>query len=142
MFSGRIFHWLLLGVVLLVVASAGALTAANTVEESGADDNSRGVGAQDLAPPQCAGLNLNNIIVSDDLFIVGTDQNDLILAGPSAAWGIFGGDGNDCILSGDGDDGYGFFFGGINGGAGNDVCFRGPGSDTIGTGCEATPVFP
>lgn len=126
MFSKRTLRRLIFGLIALVLVSFIALTASNTVAESGLELEDMGVDALDMAPPECASLGLDNVIITNGFFVVGTGANDLILAGTGVNW-IFSGDGDDCILGGGGNDW-------LNGGAGYDVCFGGPGGNTIN--CE------
>lgn len=118
----RILHRLaLFGLVALILASViTAVAAANTVPPSRLTDQSRPITAYDLLPPQCAALDLTNIVVGSGNF-KGTNANDLILGGPDDDT-IDGRPGDDCILGGGGDD-----F--MTGSEGADVCIGGPGDD-------------
>lgn len=60
------------------------------------------VTANDLKPPECASLDLQNIITGNGTFF-GTTGNDLILGSviPDVVDGV---EGNDCIIGGSGDD--------------------------------------
>ena len=78
--------------------------------------------ANDFKPPECAALNLNNIVVGSGT-INGTNQNDLILGSPFNDT-VNGRNGAECILGGGGND-Y------IEGRQGNDVLLGGPGDDTL-----------
>jgi len=131
--------------VLVLFNVFSALTASNTVPPTRADKESFGLGANELKPPQCAGMGLSNV-VDYGAGENGTDANDLILGTPGQDTGIQGGAGNDCILAGAGDDRWWLFiwwpgvYGGdgddvIIGGPGNDVCYGGAGSNTY-YGCE------
>jgi Ca2+-binding RTX toxin-like protein len=111
--------------VVLTVAST-AQTSANTVAATKAIDSSRPIGANDLKPPECAGLTLTAIVTGSGT-ITGTSANELIV-GSAGVDNINGGFGNDCILGGGGNDA-------INGGSGTDVCLGGPGTDTF-SNCE------
>lgn len=108
-------------VLLAVVSTNTALTAANTVGSSRAADLRQGITANDLKPAACAALDLATVTGT------GTDQADLLL-GTTGADSLDGGLGDDCIVGGAGDDG-------LVGGLGNDVCLGGPGTDTFAT-CE------
>ena len=121
---------LALWIVLLSVASAFA--ASNTVPLTYLDDDSSPITANDLAPPECSGINLTNVMV-----IIGsgngTNGNDLIL-GSTGNDSIRGRGGDDCIVTGGGDDT-------LHGGNGNDVCDGGDGTDSANL-CETTYNIP
>ena len=137
----------IVGLVLLltVITVSSAATAANVVVESGADHDSFLITANDLKPPECAGLNLTAIVTGSGTF-QGTAANELIL-GSANADNIRGRGGDDCILGGRrgdtlrGNQGNDVILGGrgrdtINGGNGtNDICHGGSGSDSF-NGCE------
>lgn len=111
------------GLIALILASViTAVAAANTVPPSRLTDQSRPITANDLKPPECAALNLTNIVVGSGNF-EGTFGNDLILGSPNSD-DIRGRFGDDCILGGGGDDT-------IVGDQGTDVCIGGPGNDTF-----------
>jgi len=95
-------------------------TAANQVPVTGLGEASIGISANQLKPPECAGINITNVIIGSGN-INGTSADDLIL-GSSAIDFITGGSGNDCILGGAGNDT-------LHGGFGNDVLMGGPGID-------------
>lgn len=129
---------LLFTVILFSLSTA--LSAGNYVPVSYLSDQSYPIAISELAPPECAGLGLTDIIsASGDTTVVGTDANELILGGPAAEQ-LWGGGGNDCIVGGGGNDS-------IAGVGGTDVCIGGPGNDVfyiiifffipIG-GCETT----
>ncbi len=120
--SYRLIFVLLIALILISVVSA--IAASNTVPNVRLTDQSFSVSINDLAPPECAGLNLTNIIVVSGWLTTGTDAGDLILGRPSADY-IFGADGDDCIVGGGGNDS-------LYGGPGvNDVCTGGPGNDSF-----------
>jgi len=128
---------LLFTVILFSISTA--LSAANIVPITHLSSQTYPISINDLAPPECAGLNLTNLIVSSgETTIVGTSGNDLILGGPNAEQ-IWGAGGDDCLVGGGGNDS-------LAGIGGTDVCIGGPGSDVfyilfiiipIG-GCETT----
>jgi len=125
----RILHRLaLFGLIALILASViTAVAAANTVPPSRLTDQSRPITANDLKPPECAALNLREIVVgSGD--IKGTGKNELILgsSGPDTIRSL---PGDDCILGGGGDDH-------LSGDKDTDVCIGGPGNDTFDDSCE------
>ena len=104
---------------MVLFSAITALTAANTVPESGADQESESITANQVKPSDCDSLNLVNIITNG----TGTTSNDLLL-GSSAADTLTGSHGNDCLIAGDGDDT-------LDGGAGSDICIGGAGTDTF-----------
>ena len=128
----------MLGIVL------GSATA-NSVPETFASETNHGISANQLAPVECSGINLTNIVdLSQGNFP--TAGNDLII-GTTGVDIVDGGNGNDCILGGGGDDqvcntwGFlcaflpQFFLDGLSGGNGNDVIIGGKGTDAaIGGG--------
>lgn len=123
------FVWLAM-VMLILISAFSALATANIIPESGIDGiPSQPITANDLKPPECAELNLQNIIDSGN----GGSGNDLILGSPNADV-IGGDDGDDCIIGGDGDDT-------LTGDNGDDVLLGGNGDDTLtggagsGDGC-------
>ncbi len=89
--------------VLLVSSSYGE-AATSTIPTTGAIDLvvQSSITANDLKPPECDVLNLQNIILGEGAFS-GTPDNDLIL-GSANADAIDGLAGDDCILGGPGDD--------------------------------------
>ncbi|MGD8821608.1 MAG: hypothetical protein PVG63_00770 [Anaerolineales bacterium] len=110
--------------VLIVLLSAiGAFAASNTVPFTRLDDESGAITANDLAPSECSGINLVNVILISGNGN-GTNDNDLILGSP----------GDDCIIGGGGDD-----F--LHGGNGTDVCNGGTGTDSANR-CETELNIP
>jgi Ca2+-binding RTX toxin-like protein len=142
----RLFHrfaWTGL-LALILVSVVGALAAANKVPKSGVDDISYPITANDLKPPECAGLNLSTIVAGRGK-IKGGHYSSLILGSPDAD-DIDAGPGTDCVLGGGGNDilrgqnGGDVLLGGpddddLNGGNGVDACYGGPGTDTF-SNCE------
>lgn len=129
---------LLFTVILFSISTA--LSAGNIVPVTYLSDQTYPISVSELAPPECAGLNLTDIIVSSgETTIIGTEANELILGSPAGEQ-LWGGGGNDCIVGGGGNDS-------IAGVGGTDVCIGGPGNDVfyiiilffipIG-GCETT----
>ncbi len=110
-------------VFLVLLNSIYALTATNTVPESGLDYDVIPITANQAKPSDCASLILTSIIVND----AGSSGNDLLL-GTSNNDSLSGNDGDDCIYSGNGDDT-------LDGGAGSDICIGGAGTDTF-SNCE------
>lgn len=113
--------WLVLG-LLILLGAASALAAGNSVPQTGAGIDTDSINVDKLKPPECAGLDLDNIRTGS-----GTSGNDLLLGGTSGDF-INGGGGDDCILGGGG-------FDIILGGGGFDICLRGPDSG-LALGCE------
>ena len=109
-----------LGLLTLILASIfSAFAASVTVPPSKLDDRIYTISANDLKPPECAALDLTNVIAGGN----GGSGNDLIL-GTSNADTFAGGDGDDCILGGGDNDS-------LNGGNGVDVLLGGDGDDTL-----------
>lgn len=149
---GSVLRLSTLGMVLLFLASlSSAFAAANTVYESGADEDSFPITANSLKPPQCASINLTNIVVGSGV-LFGSNGNDLMLGSGGFDFAL-GRQGADCILGGGGGDnlwgngGDDMILGGLGddslrGGGGNDVCDGGPGNDSAHRSCESTPGVP
>jgi Ca2+-binding RTX toxin-like protein len=112
--------------VVLVALLVFAFTASNTVPASHAGQSARSIGAQDLAPPQCAGMGLTTVVTNG----AGTAGNDLVLGSPVGET-LNGNNGDDCLVGGGGDD-----F--LKGGTGNDVCIGGGGANEKFNQCETT----
>ncbi len=128
MLTRFLYRMTLFGLLVLILTSlVSAVAASNSVPGSRAGRTLLTIDANALKPPQCAALNLRNIITGSGN-IDGTNQNDLILGSPGADT-IAGRGGNDCILGGGGNDD----IRGNNGGG--DVCIGGPGTDTFSK-CE------
>jgi Ca2+-binding RTX toxin-like protein len=133
--------WLgLLGLILTSIFSVFATSLA--VPVSGVDNITRPITANDLKPPECAALDLSNIIAGES----GTAGNDLIL-GTANDDTLTGGDGDDCILGGSGNDNLAggndndILLGGngddiLTGGPGTDECYGESGTDTLDASCE------
>jgi Ca2+-binding RTX toxin-like protein len=111
---------------VLLLAFAFAFSASNTVPASHAGQSARPIGAQDIAPPQCAGMGLTTVVTNG----AGSAGNDLVL-GTAASDTLNGNNGNDCLVGGGGDD-----F--LKGGAGTDVCIGGGGANEKFNQCETT----
>jgi Ca2+-binding RTX toxin-like protein len=125
----NIYRLAAVGLAALVLSSMmSAMAASNSVPKSGLDEISRSISVNDLKPPQCDGIHLNNLIVATGS-ISGTSGNDLIL-GSSAANTISGEGGNDCIVGGGDNDT-------LYGDSGMDVCIGGSGNDILDDSCEA-----
>lgn len=125
----RVFWRLVIlgGLFCIVLSALTAIAATNTVPATRADVDGIPIGYNDIRPPACAGIYIDNLITGSGS-ITGTAGNDLILASPGIDT-IDGLGGNDCILGGGSDDT-------LTGGDGNDVCLGGPGTDTFFT-CES-----
>jgi Ca2+-binding RTX toxin-like protein len=123
-----IYRVITIGLAALILGSMiSAMAASNSVSKSNVGEISRSISANDLKPPQCDGIHLNNLIAATGA-ISGTAGNDLIL-GSSGANTISGEGGNDCILGGGGNDT-------LFGDSGTDVCIGGSGDDILDDSCE------
>ncbi len=111
--------------VLIFVAAATAVAAANTVPGTRLGNSSRAVTPDNKKPSACSAFTVTSLIVGSGT-INGTNANNLIL-GSAGADDITGRQGRDCILSGGGNDT-------INGNQGDDVILGGPGDDDIDGG--------
>ncbi len=111
--------------LLIFLAAATAVAAANTVPVTAMGDSTRPITANTLKPSSCSAFVVSNLIVGSGN-INGTNGNDLILGGTGADT-IDGRQGRDCILGGGGNDV-------INGNQGDDVIIGGPGDDDIDGG--------
>lgn len=106
----KLFRLILMSLPVMILLSAiFAFTASNTILESGMDDESHAITANQLKPAACSALNLGTIITDGN----GSTGNDLVL-GTAGANTLNGGDGDDCLVAGDGVDT-------CTGGAGTDV---------------------
>lgn len=105
--------------IMIFISAMYALTAANTVPESGAAHEFESITTNQLKPVDCNALNLINTITDGS----GTTSNDLLL-GNSGTDTLVGGEGDDCLIAGSGDDT-------LDGGAGTDICIGGDGIDTF-----------
>ncbi len=115
-----------IGLLLLIGVAS---TATNVIEASRAGQQNRPITANDLKPPECAALDLQEIRVAGG---GGGAGHAGLLLGRSGDDRLIGGGGRDCILGGAGDDS-------INAGGGDDICIGGPGIDTF-KNCET--VYP
>lgn len=111
----------------LLVLVGVASTATNLVAPSRAGVRVRAVTANELKPPECASLDLEEIRAAGGGggaghagLVLGTSGNDRII----------GGGDSDCIVGGAGNDD-------INAGGGTDICIGGAGVDTF-KNCETT----
>ena len=114
--------------IFFIMSVATALAAANIVPVTRLSDQSRGMVASDLAPPECDSIrsSLGAVIVCTGGSCSGSNGNELIL-GTAGDDVIDGKNGDDCIVGGDGNDT-------LNGDNDNDVLVGGPGSDTLDGG--------
>ena len=110
-----------LAALALLVA---AFAAANTVPATTVGQIQVPIGANDLKPPECAGITLTTVVAG----VNGTNGNDLV-HGTDAGETVKGNGGDDCLVAGGGNDA-------LNGGAGTDVCVGGPGTDSFNGTCE------
>jgi Ca2+-binding RTX toxin-like protein len=105
-------------VLAIVCTLAFVLTAANVVPSTNVGRTQQGISAQNLAPPECAGMGLTTVVTNG----TGTNGNDLVL-GDGAANTLSGGRGDDCLVGGAGNDT-------LRGQNDVDVCIGGAGTDT------------
>ena len=118
----RIFA--LAGALAALAILAVAFAAANSVPATTVGQIQVPIGANDLKPPECAGINLTTVVAG----VTGTNGSDLVL-GTAAGETVKGNGGDDCLVAGGGNDA-------LNGGAGTDVCIGGPGTDSFNGTCE------
>ncbi len=111
--------------LLIFLAAATAVAAANTVPGTSMGDSTRPITANDLKPSQCSAFFVANLVVGSGN-LNGTNGNDLIL-GSVGADSIDGRQGQDCVLGGDGNNV-------LNGNQGDDVLMGGAGDDDIDGG--------
>ena len=127
------------GLIVMLAVAAGVVTsftAANSVPASRAGSSLNPRQIAQLAPSQCAGIGLTNLIVATGSSVSGTSGNDLIIGRNTKGTMTYaGGGGNDCIVAG----GDSASVNAIDGGTGADVCIGGPGArkNTFST-CEST----
>ncbi len=134
---------LLFGGLIAWLGGMTAQAASNTLPSPAGrvSDVVMDVDLNQLKPPECAGIPIENLIVADGSGnpVSGTAGNDLIL-GTSGSDQLDGLAGDDCIVAGGGDDGWVlFWFLGfplfpstyLQGGPGNDVILGGPGDDVM-----------
>jgi Ca2+-binding RTX toxin-like protein len=144
MISRILYRMVWLGLLVLILISIfSAFATSVTVPVSRVGDMTYPITANDLKPPECAGLDLTNVVVGSN----GGPDNDLIL-GSANADTLAGGEGDDCIVGGGdndtlmGENGNDVLVGGsgddtLNGGAdSNDVCYGGDGTDSFDASCE------
>jgi Ca2+-binding RTX toxin-like protein len=112
---------LLGGLALILAGAAWGLAASNSVPNAQMSDTLAlsAISPDDLAPPECAGMGLVDIVVGAD----GNSSNNLILGGAGAD-NLSGKGGDDCIVGGGGDDT-------LSGGNGNDVLLGDAGDDDL-----------
>ena len=139
--------------LLLMMSSLHALAASNTVPSSRLSQQEFSITANDLKPPECAGLFLTDIYLPNETDkVMGSNTNDLVLGSTTVKYAK-GKKGNDCLLSGggtidkflqgrSGDDvlinmGEGSCI--MNGGQGNDICYQNGGNCEV-INCET--VYP
>jgi Ca2+-binding RTX toxin-like protein len=112
---------------LVVVFVTVGLTAANSVPPTNVGSGQRPIGANDVKPAACAGLNLTRVVTGAGT-VNGTGRDELLLGSPGIDL-VRGRPGNDCLLGGGGLDI-------LNGEQGSDVCIGGPGLDIFTAACE------
>lgn len=114
--------WAFIPAFIVLVAVLGLVhgsTTANSIPASRAGISFHPTTAQQLAPPECAGMNLTSVAWKDNGNLNGSNGNDLLL-GSDNTNRINGRNGNDCIVIGSRNNNR------INGGGGNDVCIGNP----------------
>jgi hypothetical protein len=132
----RPLHWIAGTLTLVLFATvAVSLTAANVVPLSNAGVSVQSLNLNQLAPAECAALNLAHLVVATAANTTGPDGGDLILGkNASGSQSLKGGNGNDCIVAGGGPGTKNT----IDGGAGTgDVCIGAPGATNTFKNCEA-----
>ena len=102
--------------VLVAISAMGASAATNTVPPTNAGMVSQTMLLAQLAPPECAGMNLTVIRVGGG----GSGGGNALVLGTAGNDTLTGGGGDDCIVGGDGIDT-------LNGQGGNDVLVSGRG---------------
>lgn len=132
---------LIAGVLLILALNTwGAWTAVNVVPTTYADMDEIPLDPNQLKPPECAGITVNQVLVANSVLFTGTPGNDLILGTPQNAipWSqsIDGAGGDDCIVAA-----RQILFNTLSGGEGDDVlighpstvdiCVGGPGNDLL-----------
>jgi Ca2+-binding RTX toxin-like protein len=144
---GRVARrWAVLALLTLALLAIHlAVAAPNTVAATAVDDQSLPVSANDLKPPECAALNLINLVAGNGT-INGTNANDMIL-GSAGNDRINARRGDDCLLGDDGNDrlrgrqGNDILLGMedndlLRRGRGTDICDGGAGVDRARADCE------
>ena len=127
-----LFPFVVGAIMLILVASiVSAIAASNTVTSSNLSDTSRGIGANDLKPSQCATLTLDTIYACPAHGPCNGPTGNVLLLGPSGNKKINGNSGDDCIIAGSGSQT-------INGGGGTNICIGNSG-DTYSNCILATP---
>lgn len=124
---------------LLAAAIAASMvvsfTAANAVPLSNAGVSVQTLALSQLAPAQCAALNLTRLVVATGSSTTGPNGGDLILGrAGGGSFSLTGGSGNDCIVAGGGPGTKNT----IDGGGGSDVCIGAPGAQNTFKRCEAS----
>ncbi len=121
----------LMGLAVILLFSIGvAMTAANSVSTSGLALQTVNITADQMKPPECAGLALTTIVAYP---APASGAANLVL-GTSAGETISSLGGNDCILGGSGDDD-------LLGGNGTDILLGGLGNDTLRGGTSADNLY-
>ena len=123
-----------LAVAALLIAMGGsAITAATlstTTPESSAGTYNQPITADDMKPPECAGITLTHVLGGGGV-ITGIGNRNELITGSAGVDDIRGMLGADCILGGAGDDS-------LDGGEppGSDVCIGGGDPGDTFTRCE------
>jgi signal peptidase I len=120
--------------IAIVTSLAAALTEANVVPLSNAGVSTQPLNVNQLAPAECAALNLTHLLVAAGNTTTGPNGGALILGhGGVGTFTINGGTGNDCIVAGGGTGTKNT----LNGGGGSDVCIGARGATNTFKNCEA-----
>jgi hypothetical protein len=114
-----------IALVALLLLVGVAMTVTIVIPPSHAGQMSRQITANELKPPECAALDLQQIRIAGTPPSAG--QGALLL-GTSGDDRLIGGGSDDCVVGGAGDDD-------INPGGGIDICLGGAGVDTF-RNCE------
>ena len=121
-----------LAVLFLAAGGGGLIASANTnaTPGSSAGTYNQLITADDLKPPECAGITLTDVLGGGGV-IIGIGIRNELITGSAGVDDLRGMLGDDCILGGAGDDS-------IDGGKppGSDVCIGGGDAGDTFTGCE------
>ena len=123
---------LAVAVLLLAVGGSAVSAAAISTSTSGSSAGvyNQLITADDLKPPECAGITLTDVLGGGGV-IIGIGVRNELITGSAGVDDLRGMLGDDCILGGAGDDS-------IDGGKppGSDVCIGGGDAGDTFTGCE------
>lgn len=114
--------WALIPGFIVLIAVLGLVhgsTTANSIPPSRAGISYHPTTAQQLAPPECAGMPLASVAWRDTGTLNGTNGSELLIGSENTAR-IGGRGGDDCLVIGSGNNNR------LDGGPGNDVCIGNP----------------